>query len=373
MRLRAPIAFPAAARRAGRRRAAPTVACLAVAALGLAVPAAQAAQTAPATPAAPAASAGPDLTIMSSTDIGSAAGVGTDVFAETPAGGLYVASGTTVQHACGRTRSGIGRHARPERCRVALPRGSAARKRIIALAATSSDIFVQIGLTVTERSEPSGKPVRHWTLTSPAPVTSAGLLVAGTTLWSWTDWATDSSGFEFARISRISTKSSAVHVVNKLAFPGDVAAGAAGLYFEAQRGSSGELAHVTPSGHVTYRRSRTVDAPLALSGGRVDMLAFGTHGVSVDTFSATSLALLSSKPVSDSDRVIAGTSLGLLVLTQPCPAIACANASVSLLDAATGAASGTVTVPHARVLLPGPVAEVISVSGGKLVLNVLGA
>jgi hypothetical protein len=64
--------------------------------------------------------------------------------------------------------------------RVALHAG----RPVLALAASSSKLFVETGLTVTEYNRSGGAKVRHWTLTSPVtPITIAGLLVAGHTLW----------------------------------------------------------------------------------------------------------------------------------------------------------------------------------------------
>jgi len=324
--------------------------------------------------AATAGSAAPALVIISSTNIGTAAGIGSETFAESPNGIVYYSQGSAVNHVCPPQRA-----IRPDRCfrrgrmPVTIPRAASSKQPILALAATTTALFTQVGLTVTEYSEPSGAVVRHWTLTSPVkPVTSAGLLIVGSTLWSWTDWATDRSGFEYARVSRIVTSSAAVHVVSDSAYPRDMAADPAGLYFEVTRRSAGYLAHATPSGTVTYRKQPAVDAPLALSGGHVNVLEAGSSGVSVDVFSATSLRLISSKRVSADDRSIAASTLGLLVLAQPCSSVSCSGATVSLLNASTGKATGTLVVPHAYLLLAGPLAEVIQVSGKKLVLLRLG-
>ncbi len=242
---------------------------------------------------------------------------------------------------------------------------------VLALAASSSKLFVETGLTVTEYNRSGGAKVRHWTLTSPVtPLTIAGLLVAGQTLWSWTDWGTDSSGFEFARLSRINTAASAVHIVDKHAYPVDVAANAGGAFFEDARGpnSLGFVVHSTPAGGLHARRG-PVGALLALAGGRLDQMAFHSNGHQfVDSYSTTSLRRLSSARISDNDRMFAGTGLGLIVLNEPCPHLVCAAATVAKL-AAGGARTGTLTVPNAFEVLTGPKgAAVVTVSGGHMSL-----
>ena len=70
---------------------------------------------------------------------------------------------------------------------------------MLAVAATSADLLVDVGSKVSAYSLCDGRLLRTWTLKgSPAAVTSAGLFPVGGTVWAYTDWATDSSGFEYA-------------------------------------------------------------------------------------------------------------------------------------------------------------------------------
>ena len=172
-------------------------------------------------------------------------------------------------------REGRRRLRRP-RDQALLPRCcTCRRKTVLAVAATNSDFFVQIGRLIIEFKDSNTHRVRSWTLPkSPAALTSAGLYSVGNTLWSWTDWATDQSGFEFANVNRIVTSSTAVHVVSKnVAYPADMSADKSGLYYQATIGSKDYLVRVSPSGHVTKRIDKNIDAPLALAGGRVFLLA----------------------------------------------------------------------------------------------------
>jgi hypothetical protein len=67
-----------------------------------------------------------------------------------------------------------------------------------------------------------------------------------------------------------------VHVVDKDAFPGDMSADGAGLYFETVHGVTDDLAQASPTTSAVRYRKAPVGAPLALVGGRVDLLAFGS-------------------------------------------------------------------------------------------------
>jgi hypothetical protein len=231
---------------------------------------------------------------------------------------------------------------------------------VLALAATNADLFVETGLLVTEYNRGNNRQVRRWTLTSPVrAITSAGLYVVGATVWAWTDWATDGSGFEYAEISRMHTSSAAVRVVDKSAFPGDVSANAAGLYFETVHGVTDDLAHANPTTTAVQYRKAPVDAPLALASGRVDLLDFGTSAEDVLSYNANTLALVSSKRISENDDSIAGTALGLLVLAQPCSSFPCRSATVGRLNVATGATSGALATPGAYQQLNGPAQAVI--------------
>jgi hypothetical protein len=308
---------------------------LALAPLVATVPSAQAATRATAaTPAAPA---------LHGTRIalGTTGSLYANAFTEAPNGAVFFSRGAVVYVVEGSRAPVIALHA---------------GATVLALGANDSDLFVETGLRVTEYSRSTGGPLRHWTLTSlSAPVTSAGLYVVGGTVWAWTDWATDGSGFEYAQVDRMHTSSSAVHVVDKDAFPGDMSADGAGLYFETVHGVTDDLAQASPTTSAVRYRKAPVDAPLALAGGRVDLLAFGSSAADVLSYNASTLALVSSKRVPETDGSIAGTGLGLLVL---------ARSTVGRLNVATGGTSGTLRTPGAYQLLNGPaVVEATGVHG----------
>jgi hypothetical protein len=295
---------------------------------------------------APALHAGPKVSL------GTTANVFANAFTEAPDGAVFYSSGSVVYVVKGNSRP-----------RIAVRAG----RSVIALAANASGLFVETGLTVTQYRRSNGRQVRHWTLTSPfTPITSANLYAVGGTLWSWTDWGTDSSGLEYATVSRIATAHSAVHVVSKFAYPVTAAADSAGLYFQSTTKNSEPnfLDLASPSGAVSSRQVAAASGTeLAVADGRVDLLVFGGSSVTVNSYSGTTLRLLSSKHVSGGDYAIAGTGFGLVVLA--CHGSKCSAPAISELDAATGSASGGVSVPGAAVLLSGPDAVVIEVSHGS--------
>jgi hypothetical protein len=256
-----------------------------------------------------------------------------NAFTEAPNGTVFFSRGSVVYAVEGNRAPVIALHA---------------GRTVLALAATDADLFVGTGLLVTEYSRANGSQVRPWTLTSPATVTSAGLDVVGGTVWAWTDWATDGSGFQYAQVDRIHPSSSAVHVVDKDAFPADMSADGAGLYFETVHGVTDDLARANPTTSAVQYRQAPVDAPLALAGGRVDLLAFGSSAVDVLSYNASTLALVSSKRVPETDDSIVGTGLGLLVLARRSPA------TVGVLNVATGGTSRALLTPGAYQLLNGP-------------------
>jgi hypothetical protein len=250
-----------------------------------------------------------------------------------------------------------------------------AHGNVLAVAANSWELFADVGRTVTAYRLPSGAEVRHWTLSSPFAVTSAGLFAVGSVVWAWTDWATDASGLEYANVSRFSTSSATVHTVSAgIAYPMYLAADASGLYYQAVRsdGSNGYLVRVTPSGSSHRVSDADIPGPLALAGGRVVLLA--PHYTSsqtsyyIDGYDAASLARVFSRHVSGADVDLAGTGAGLLMLTAPCQTRVCSSATVSELSTATGAAISSASVPYAVDLVAGPSAAVVAFRSGKYYL-----
>ena len=308
-----------------------------VAAIGLAIaPAAVAVSTVPVR----AASAG--LHVTGKVDLGRLGSGFSYVLTEAPDGDVYYSQGPVVYVV-------KGDHAPVAALRASGP--------VLAVAASSSDLFVDVGGKVSAYALSDGRQLGTWTLPSSVKVTSAGLYVAGTTVWAFTDWATDQSGFEYANVDRFSPSSPAVHRISaNNAYPADMAASSAGLYYEGIAGAGDYLFRALPSGSPRRHADVNIDAPLALAAGNVYLLAVHDNqggNTYLDAFRGSTLGPVFSKRVANSDTDIAGTGIGLLLLGA---------GKVSLLDPGNGHAGSVLSVPGAVILVPGPSAAVVTVS-----------
>jgi hypothetical protein len=249
--------------------------------------------------------------------------------------------------------------------------------KVLALAATAADLYVQTGLTVGDYSLPGGALRRSWALPPErfaphSPPTSAGLLAAGGVVWSWTDWSTDFSGFEYANVQELSAVGPPRPITDD-AYPSDMAADATGLYYEETVGADSYLVHVTANGAKTLSRpSQVMDAPMAIAPGSV--LLFGVKEPSGDPylfrFSPTSLAALGSVRLGSEILFAVETSAGLL--TIGCNPARCASNAVGLLDPLTAAVSGSVVVPGLVALVKGSAPAALAEVGGHGYLVRLG-
>jgi hypothetical protein len=327
------------------------LAAAAVTATGLAVLAGAglpAAQAAPASPASPAARPASLHTTGPSVALGALGTTFNYDFSEAPNGSVYYSSGSTVYVVHGTSAPVVVLHA---------------SGHVFAVAANRTELFVDVGRKVTGyklSNGVAGAALRHWTLYTTLKTTSVGLYVVGSNVWAWTDWATDESGFEYADVSRFKTSSGTVHKISNNAYPADMAANSSGLYFQQAIGL-GRLTHVTPSGSVLRVRDINLDGPLALAGGRVELLAFhrNSHAY-LDSYGAATLARKFSKRVSTNDIDIASTGAGLLMLSL--------SGKISQLNTANGATRSSVVVTDAATLVPGPSAAVLVVTGGNYFL-----
>jgi hypothetical protein len=241
---------PAAARPVTAGLAATGLVAASLAAAGLAIaPAAQATSTARARAAAG------GLHVVGTINLGPASTF-SYVLGEAPNGDVYYAQGSIVYRVSGDN---------------APVKWLQASGTVQAVAANKSDLIVDVGRTVSAYALSSGHRLRTWKLPSIAKVTSAGLFAVGRhTVYAYTDWATDESGFEYANVDRMSLSSPAVHRVTKNnAYPADLAANAAGVYYEGIKGSKDYLFRAPPSGSVRRHGDANIDAPLALSAGNV--------------------------------------------------------------------------------------------------------
>jgi len=279
-----------------------------------------------------------------------------DPFGEAPNGSVYYGDGSSVYVIKGSSPAAL----------VLTASG-----HVLAVAATGADVFVAVGKTVTEYNA-GHAVVRSWRLAGSHAVTSAGLFVFGTTLWAWTDWATDESGLEYGNAYRITTSSTAVHrITTNTLIPEQEAADSAGFYYTgiAANGSTSYLVHVTPSGAVHRVAAPYPDGTPALAGGLVVYSVLRDVGTKTELtlygYNATSLVREYTRRIAGTYVIVAGTGAGLLALTATCTGTGCAFGKVGQLRPGTGATEATLAVPGAQNLLPGPAAAVITkVSAG---------
>jgi hypothetical protein len=236
---------------------------------------------------------------------------------------------------------------------------------VVGLGASSSELFVAVGKTVTEYKRSDGVKGRHWRLSSPHPVRVAGLYPVGSTVWAWTDWAGETggegTGAEPATISRFRTSSGAVHKITGNGAQGLLAADAAGAYFLS---FSGRLEHVSPAGRVHSIRYAQYPDWLTLAGGRVEILAAhfihnkSTLRVHIDAYQASNLRKSYSREVSLGDFALAGTGAGLLALS--CPTASCSTEKAERLDPVDGKITSVTSLPYGTQIVPGRSAAVIT-------------
>jgi hypothetical protein len=237
---------------------------------------------------------------------------------------------------------------------------------VLALAATASDLYVEVGQKIDDYGLATTTLRRSWTLPAIVQhVTLAGLLAEPGVLWSWSDWATDESGFEYASVVEISTTTSIVRVIaNNTANPVYMAASAGGLYYENVDTRSSSLprtylVHALPDG--TQRSSGPINTstfePLALWPGYVAVLA--DEGPSstpyLGTYSSSTLAALSATKLAFSPGDVVGTPNGLIAID---------GLDVVYVNPGTGTTCGGVEVPGAWKLLFGPHPSVLATYQG---------
>ncbi|HTX01835.1 MAG TPA: hypothetical protein VMD59_23835 [Acidimicrobiales bacterium] len=276
---------------------------------------------------------------------------------EAPNGAFYYSFGSTVEVVRG--------DGAPSK--VLTPQGD-----VLALAATASDIYVETGLTVSEYSLPAVTLRRRWSLpenrfaAAHALPTSAGLVAGGGAVWAWTDWATDQSGFQPAYLQEL-TGATAPRLVDESAYPGWVAAGASGLYYE---NMAGHLVEAAAGGRRTVSHETVpTDSPIVVASGSV--LLFGIEQPSgapvLDRYDATSLGLEATAHPEALVTRVAETSLGLL--GQVCQGSSCASSDVAVLDPLDATTSAALSVSGLYQLVEGSAPAVVADVAGEAYLE----
>jgi hypothetical protein len=257
------------------------------------------------------------------------------VITEAPDDDVYFAEGAHVYRVVGN----------------AAPGGSflTAPGSVLALDATPSDLYVETRTHVLEYALPGRGLIGAWsmpaTLSSP-PANQAGMSIEGDDLWTWTDWSTDESGYEYGSVVQFNTSTWASKVFDKGEVdPDDTAANALGYFFLA----NDRVVRVEPNGvKVTSARNNdAIEAPIAVIGGHLYLAASREPSGKdyLDTFSATTLALTHWAALGTDTFGIVRTTYGLAGVFD--------GSAIGLIDATSGAETDRLAISHVTVILTG--------------------
>jgi hypothetical protein len=241
---------------------------------------------------------------------------------------------------------------------------------VLALCVTSADLYVETANSIVEYTVPGGTRVGSWPLPSglgPSKNTSAGMSVEGAHLWTWTDWATDESGYEYGSVVEFNTTTWSNKILDKeSANPGDVAVSSLGYFYLA----NDRVVRAEPGG-TQLKSAKTgdaSDAPVAVLGNTIylDATREPSGNNVIDSFSASTMQLQHAKQVPTTTYGILGTPLGLVGIHTHG-----ANGSIHdvvLINATSGAETDAVNVPGAASLLFGTTMSAIGEVSGEMYL-----
>jgi hypothetical protein len=243
---------------------------------------------------------------------------------------------------------------------------------VLATCATASALYVETAKAIRKYTLPGGSFVGTWALPSnlgPAKVTSAGLADVGDHLWSWTDWATDESGYEYGSVVEFNTTTWSSRVLDReMVDPSDAAADAIGYFFLA----GDRVVRVEPSGKVleSSKSPDNSDAPVAAMGGSVFLVTIRSNDrYYLDTYRASTMTRSSSVVVHATTYGLLGTANGLLGIHAGTGHTA---TTVVTINPTSGAETHAVSASGATVLLDGTTVSVVAVIHGEMYLDRLG-
>lgn len=288
------------------------------------------------------ASAGNSLKVTANVDLGALPLRGEPIVAETPDGAVFYADGQVVMVDDGNGSPQVAEHVGAE---------------VLAVGASTSMLYVVTPQALIAYGRPGGGQAGRWAITgSPATPTTAGITVGDGTIWVWTDWATDFSGYEDAMVYAVPSGAAKAEVLSKAAEPGTLTTDGTHAFFLVQNNSSmgASLMESSPTaGTVTVGAAPT----MTLVGySRSQVILYKEPGSLYTYTPGASGTGTVQAPVGDS-IADAATSSGLLFLT--CTKTACST--VTAVDQSTGAVGPSVTVPLETGLLLGPDPVVVGV------------
>ncbi len=249
-----------------------------------------------------------------------------------------------------------------------------AKAPVLALCATSADLFVETSSSIAEYTIPAAAYVGEWAIPTglgPSKDTQAGISVVGANLWTWTDWEDDQSGYEFGSVVQYSLTNWSHRVLDKgQVNPGDAAADPFGYFFLA----NDHVVRAEPSGalRTSAKTPDASDAPMAVLGSAIYLVATREPAGKdyLDSFTVSGMALVRSVPVTTYTYGILGTPLGLVGIADHGSSKTANN--VVLIDPSTGAETNPLHVSGAQGLLYGTTLSAVADVGNEIYLDRLG-
>jgi hypothetical protein len=240
---------------------------------------------------------------------------------------------------------------------------------VLGLGASSSDLYVVTPQALIAYSRPDGSQTGRWALTgSPATPTSAGVVVGGNgDVWVWTDWATDSSGYEYAMMYAVLPGAAKADSVGTSVEPGTLTTdGTHAFFLVASKNSLGasliEATPAAPGGSPAVSVQTAAPAPTqAIVGFSQSQVVLYSQPSSLYTYTPGSPGAAKVSTHAGLPVLVAGTSSGLLFLTCSKECV-----TVTQVNQATGASGSSVTIPANSNILLGPDPAVIGVESGHL-------
>lgn len=270
------------------------------------------------------------------------------VITQGPNGDVYFAEGKTVKIVKGLSAPATFVHA---------------SGFVMAVDATSTDLFVETKTAIELFQLPAGQFEGTWNLPhgiALGPITQGGLSVEGTHLWTWTDWATDESGYEYASVTEFTTSTWTSTVLAKnSADPSDVAASPLGYFFlNRDRFVRADVSGTLIRSTVTADAS---DAPVATWGPNAWLVATREPSGSdyLDSYNATTMTRTTSVHLPNVTWGVLGTSGGLLGIDATSLSSASGHDYVVSINTRTGVEREMAYIPGAVTLLGGPKVVVV--------------
>jgi hypothetical protein len=229
---------------------------------------------------------------------------------------------------------------------------------VLALLATSTDLYLVAAVSISEYALPSGRQLGNWSLPKGLlPFgnlpNQAGLVLEGKYLWVWVALELDIGGWEPGSLVLFNTSTRAAKVINRLGLdPGYVTSGPEGFYYGTP---NGRVVLCRPNGSLVVSTFTDVGLlnPMAAIDGNI-YLDTGSQNGRADT-----IHVLDASTLRAARTVQLSAPIGSL-LTTPCGLAALSfdrgpsgKETIVFLDLASGQERGPLVMPAGTALLLG--------------------